>query len=98
MAKQPPGPPMILGDMRSLYLKGYSPNNHNRSESKRRTHFMAIIVRTAELSHQPTGKLPVWLMDVEIDGARRSIYVTAPDTTEARKTLAKRLGVPFGPS
>jgi hypothetical protein len=58
---------------------------------------MAIIVRSAELSHQPTGKLPVWLVDVEIDGARRSMHVTAPDTTEARKAVAKRLGIPFSP-
>jgi hypothetical protein len=48
---------------------------------------MAIIVRGAVLSHQPTGKLPVWLVDVEIDGACRSIHVTAPDTIEARKAV-----------
>jgi len=65
---------------------------------KRRTHFMAIIVSTVERSHQPTGKLPVWLVDVEIDGTRRSMHVTAPDTIEARKAVAKRLGIPFSPS
>jgi hypothetical protein len=56
---------------------------------------MAIIVRGAVLSHQPTGKLPVWLVDVEIDGACRSIHVTAPDTIKARKAVAERLGVPL---
>jgi len=59
---------------------------------------MAIIVSTAERSHQPTGKLPVWLVEVEIDGTRRSMHVTAPDTIEARKAVAKRLGIPFSPS
>ena len=59
---------------------------------------MAVFVRTLELSHQPTGKLPVWLVDVEIDGARRPIYVMAPDIIEARKVVAKRLRVPFSPS
>jgi hypothetical protein len=59
---------------------------------------MAIIVSTAERSHQPTGKLPVWLVDVEIDGTRRSMHVTAPDIIEARKAVAKRLGIPFSPS
>jgi hypothetical protein len=63
-----------------------------------RTHFMAIIVSTAERSHQPTGKLPVWLVDVEIDGTRRSMHVTAPDIIEARKAVAKRLRIPFSPS
>jgi len=58
---------------------------------------MAIIVSTAERSHQPTGKLPVWLVNVEIDGTRRSMHVTASDIVEARK-VAKRLGIPFGPS
>jgi hypothetical protein len=56
---------------------------------------MATIVGGAVISHQPTGKLPVWLVDVEIDGARRSIHVTAPDTIEARKAVAERLGIPF---
>ncbi len=59
---------------------------------------MAIIVSSVERSHQPTGKLPVWLVDVEIDGTRRSMHVTAPDTIEARKAVAKRLGIPFSPS
>jgi hypothetical protein len=56
---------------------------------------MAIIVGGAVRSHQPTGKLPVWLVDVEINGARRSIHVTAPDIMEARKAVAERLGIPF---
>jgi hypothetical protein len=81
-----------------LHPKGYSPNNHKRAWLKRRTHFMAIIVSTAERSHQPTGKLPVWLVDVEIDGTRRSMHVTAPDIIEARKAVAKRLRIPFSPS
>ena len=53
---------------------------------------MAIIVSTAERSHQPTGKLPVWLVNVEIDGTRRSMHVTALNTIEARKAAAKRWG------
>jgi hypothetical protein len=45
----------------------------------------------AVLGGQPTGKLPVWLVDVEIEGACRSIHVRAPDTIEARKAVAERL-------
>jgi hypothetical protein len=56
---------------------------------------MATVVGAAVISHQPTGRLPVWLVDVEIDGACRSIHVTAPDTLEARKAVAERLGIPF---
>jgi hypothetical protein len=56
---------------------------------------MATIVRGAVLSHQPCGKLPVWLVEVEINGARRSIYVAASDTIEARKSLSGTLGIPF---
>jgi hypothetical protein len=57
--------------------------------------FMAIVVGGAVLSHQPTGRLPVWLVDIEIDGERRSVHVSAPDTIEARKAVAERLGIPF---
>src|SRR5262245_56867250 len=89
-----PKPPMTLGDMRAYIQRDIHRTIIIGQSSKRRTHFMAIIVRTAELSQQPTGKLPVWLMDVEIDGARRSMYVTAPNTTEASKAVAKRLGYP----
>jgi hypothetical protein len=56
---------------------------------------MAIVVGGAVLSHQPTGKLPVWLVDIEINGARRSVHVAAADTIEARIAVAKRIGVPF---
>ena len=55
---------------------------------------MAIVVGGAVLSHQPTGRLPVWLVDIEIDCERRSVHVSAPDTIEARKAVAGAWGYP----
>ena len=55
---------------------------------------MAIVVGGAVLSHQPTGRLPVWLVDIEIDCERRSVRVSAPDTIEARKAVAGAWGYP----